>query len=265
MSSKRWVVIAGIVVVLLGVGYAAMTGLFPPKSGLEGTVGAAKRYQTEQISSSDVALQDAKVQAFLQSDLFHKMSTNATFRRAVLNQKTVDVLQKFYAKSKLADGADLAELLDGAEVSELMDSAELLNTVAGDELFKRALNEQEVAELAKKAVAARKVTTQNEAGFDAETLRRVRQVFQEAGVNDLEKKARLFENGGFMELMSEGNAAELLENADMLELLSDDGLAEMFHDGDLQGDLLNKNAVEALRHAPAEMLSKAVAARSSAQ
>jgi len=78
MTSKRIIVGVGLVAAI-GVVFAYWTGLWPPKSGMEGTIGAAKRYQSGQISDKDVALQDQELQALLQSDVFHKLQTDPAY------------------------------------------------------------------------------------------------------------------------------------------------------------------------------------------
>jgi len=255
MSSKRMVVLGAVLVVVAAVGYAAITGIFPPKNGAEGTIGAADRYQSPQIGDTDVSLNDTKVQAFLQSDVFHKMATNASFRKLVLSN-SAEQLSKFYNKSKaVKDGADFSELLSGPEVAELMNDSELLNEVAGEEAFKKAALEHDVVEMAK---AVKKASS--EAGFDAEMLVKTRKFLQEAGASELEAKkwSKLYEDGAFVELLSEGYADELLDSPEMLELLSDDSLAEIFNDADLQNVLMDASVMEALEHAPVEALRKGV-------
>src|SRR5688572_563095 len=69
------------IVVAAGIGFVVWkTGLYPPREGVEGAIGAAKRHTETQIADRDVTLRDPTVQSFLQSDLFHKISTNAQFR-----------------------------------------------------------------------------------------------------------------------------------------------------------------------------------------
>ena len=260
MSNKGVVLVAAVVVVA-GVAIAAMNGWLPPKKGAEGTIGAASRYQSPQIADADVAIADQKVQAFLQSDIYTKMASDATFRKFVLSN-SAELLGKFYAKSKAAkDGADLSELLDGAEVAALMNDAELLNAVSGEEAFKKAVLEHEVVEMAKSAKTKSTKSAETSLApprFDAAQLARVRKVLQEAGVSEAEKKAKLWEDAGWVELVAERKATSLLESPEVLEMLSDAGLAELFHDEDLQNVLMDSSVMEALEHAPVEALRKGV-------
>jgi hypothetical protein len=85
MSTKRIVIGLG-VVIAIALGIASFKGVIPPKSGVEGTIGAAKRYQTTQISAGDVTLTDAEMQDLLQSDLFHQLVTDANFREVLRTQ-----------------------------------------------------------------------------------------------------------------------------------------------------------------------------------
>lgn len=85
MSSKRLVVGVGALVAVALV-VAVWKGAFPPRSGMEGTIGAAKRYQSEQIATGDVALSDSDIQDLLQSDLFHQIVTDASFREMYMKQ-----------------------------------------------------------------------------------------------------------------------------------------------------------------------------------
>src|SRR5947207_3785354 len=51
----------------------SVTGFPPIGRGTEGTIGAAQKYQAQQISASDVKLGDAAVQSFLQSEEFDQL------------------------------------------------------------------------------------------------------------------------------------------------------------------------------------------------
>ena len=55
---------------------------FPPTGpGTEGTIGAAKRYQAQQLSDKDVVLGDTEAQAFLQSDAFTQLINDEASRK----------------------------------------------------------------------------------------------------------------------------------------------------------------------------------------
>ena len=85
---KRPGIIVGLVgVAVVGIGVAHFMGIIPPKSGLEGTIGAAKRYQATQITDKDVVLADPQVQALLQSDLFHKVIATPEFQKLSQSQE----------------------------------------------------------------------------------------------------------------------------------------------------------------------------------
>ena len=65
----------------------AVTGYPPVGRGAEGTIGAAKRYRAEQIKSDDVKTQDPELQAFLQTDTFHKLIADKTARDAMKSKE----------------------------------------------------------------------------------------------------------------------------------------------------------------------------------
>jgi len=110
MSSRK--VLLGIAAVaVLAIAYFAITGFPPVGPGSEATVGAAKRYQSEQISGKDVVLQNAELQAFMQTDVFHslisdkralKVLGSETFRDALANQSFRDALANQSFRDALA-------------------------------------------------------------------------------------------------------------------------------------------------------------------
>jgi hypothetical protein len=76
----------GVGLVLVGAVVFLVLRNYPPvTNGTEGTIGAANRYQTEQIKPSDVQLGDASINEVLQSGMFHKMMTNEDFRKLVMS------------------------------------------------------------------------------------------------------------------------------------------------------------------------------------
>jgi hypothetical protein len=91
MGNKKAVIIVGVLAVAVIVGFVALRGTWPPGQGTEGAIGAANRYSSQQITANDVKLQDADIQAFIQSDLFHKLATNTEFRNMVKEASFRDV------------------------------------------------------------------------------------------------------------------------------------------------------------------------------
>ena len=77
-------------------------GYPPVEKGTEATIGAAQRYQSPQISSADVKTQDAQLQAFLQSDLFHQLSTDKAARQALKNKDFQRALADAAVRAALA-------------------------------------------------------------------------------------------------------------------------------------------------------------------
>ena len=67
------------------VGYFA-AGYIPPQEDLAGTIGGVKKaekYRAEQITDKDVILEDAEIQALLQSDKVQAMIKNDNFAEAL--------------------------------------------------------------------------------------------------------------------------------------------------------------------------------------
>jgi len=91
MNNKKAVISVGVLAVAVVVGFVALRGTWPPGQGTEGAIGAANRYSSTQITDNDVKLQDAEIQAFIQSDVFHKLATNPEFRKMVSEQSFRDV------------------------------------------------------------------------------------------------------------------------------------------------------------------------------
>ena len=120
--NKRTMVMLGVLVVAVVVGYVAFSGIYPPRHGTEGTIGAANRYQSEQITDKDVALSDPETQAFIQSDVFHKIQTNAEFR----SQMTGDL------GKALATNPDLGRLLADAGFAQIAVAPEFARVIAQD-------------------------------------------------------------------------------------------------------------------------------------
>ena len=160
MKSKRITVIGGVLVAAVVV-FLVARGYLPPRGNTAGTIGAAKRYSSQQIGDQDVTLKNPEVQAFLQSDTFHKLATDANFRNLVSDPAFADAMrdQAFTdalrsdaaraaimsdaARSLIEDGliqklsADGAKEVLGAEAARLM-GIDGFRTLASSEAFRDA-------------------------------------------------------------------------------------------------------------------------------
>jgi hypothetical protein len=94
-----WVVAGAAAVALITM---RLVGYPPVEKGTEATIGAAQRYQAPQISSADVKTQDAQLQAFLQSDVFRRLTTDKVARQALKNKDFQRALQDQAVRAALA-------------------------------------------------------------------------------------------------------------------------------------------------------------------
>jgi hypothetical protein len=79
----------------IGIAFWAITGLPPAEEGEEGAVGAANRYRAEQISDSDVVLEDAEVIALLQDDVFLELIQDEDFQTLMAHQGVASALAAY--------------------------------------------------------------------------------------------------------------------------------------------------------------------------
>jgi anti-sigma factor RsiW len=113
MGKKVMWGIAAAAVIALAV--LRFTGVIPPKEGTEGTIGAAKRYQAQQIAPKDVELGDTSAQAFIQSDLFDQMMHDSNVRQLLSSEAMRAALASSQFRGVLATPG-LAQALAGAEL-----------------------------------------------------------------------------------------------------------------------------------------------------
>jgi hypothetical protein len=127
-----WIVAATAALALITM---RLVGYPPVEKGTEATIGAAQRYQSPQISSADVKTEDAQLQAFLQSDLFHQLTTDKTAREALKNKDFQKALQEPAVRAALAS-AD-ARYAIGSAKKVAGDAAALAKS---DVVFRAALD-----------------------------------------------------------------------------------------------------------------------------
>ena len=144
MKSKNLVLFGALAVIAI-VAFVMYGKGYPPKTGVEGTIGAATRYQSNQIGDNDVTLKDPKVQAFLQSDLFHKIQTNADLGRSLANPdaRRVFMLREF--QKMAADQAFIK--VDGDARARRVLQLEALSALASDNNMVRVSSSIEARKL----------------------------------------------------------------------------------------------------------------------
>ena len=81
MANKKWFV-AGAVVIAAVIAFVALRSPRLASNGTEGAIGAANRYQSEQMTGKDVALDNPETAAFIQSDTFRKIAADPSLREA---------------------------------------------------------------------------------------------------------------------------------------------------------------------------------------
>ncbi len=94
-----WTVAAAAAVALV---VMRVLGYPPVQEGTEATIGAAQRYQAPQISSADVKLEDAQLQAFLQSDTFRQLAADKVAQEALKNKDFQRALADSSVRAALA-------------------------------------------------------------------------------------------------------------------------------------------------------------------
>lgn len=142
MPNKKWI-LGGAAALAVMVAFIALRS---PNTGTnaQGTIGAASRYQSEQVSGADVSLDNPEVAAFLQSDTFRKLASSPSFREAA---KSTD-FGRFVANDNLRGVSakyDLVRVFESAHVMDLFKS----------DAFAKAMTEALIADGLRKADLAK--------------------------------------------------------------------------------------------------------------
>jgi len=251
MNTKRTAIIVAFVAVAAVVGFVALRGNWPPGQGTEAAIGAANRYQSDQIAAGDVQLQDAEIQAFLQSDVFHKLATNPEFRNIVKEQSFRDVAadQAYQAivankdqASSLANKEFANYLVQPATVALVTSEAfskvtsecnmsEVLRTPKFYELVASALESKPtVAEFRNLVVGASKELSQSFVEYASRNTEVVMAALQPAL---LEAKDVLLAQNGAAELLASPQIGTLLESKPFAELVTMEAHEELMKRPDI--------------------------------
>ena len=148
MSSRK--LLLGIAAVaVMAIGYFAVMGYPPVGPGSEGAVGAAKRYESEQMSRKDLKLENSELQAFMQTDTFQRLIadraviaalSSASFRDAVASKDLRDSLASKDSRDALAS-QDFRDALASKDFRDALASKDLRDALAGKD-FRDALANQ---------------------------------------------------------------------------------------------------------------------------
>ncbi len=109
---------------------------YPPIDGAQGTIGAAKRYQADQIAPSDVKVDDS-AQAFVQSDVFDQLMKDPDARQMLASPSFRGALASPEFRGALAN-ADFKAALASPEFRSALASPEFRGALASAD-FKAAL------------------------------------------------------------------------------------------------------------------------------
>jgi len=121
------VLIGALVVIVVVVGYFAITGLPPSKEDATGAIGVAKKHRAEQMTDKDILLKDPEVQELLQDDQFLALLEDEDFRALMNND---DVIKFFQMKevARLVDHpvvfspkAEFDKVVKSKELKHLLD------------------------------------------------------------------------------------------------------------------------------------------------
>lgn len=167
---RKGILVAVAAVAAIAIGYFAVNGWPPVDQGAEGTVGAAKRYQAEQIKTEDVILKDAELQQVLQSQAFHRLVNDPAALKAVTSGAFLEAMKNQAARAYFASDAFKAyaasEVARAAAANEAMKAG-----VASEAARAAAANEATRAGVASEAARQAAANEAMKAGVASEAAR----------------------------------------------------------------------------------------------
>jgi hypothetical protein len=132
MAKKVLIGLIGIAAAGLLVAYI---GGFPATTGTEGTIGAAQRYNAEQIKKGDVKIENAALASFMQTDVFEKLSRDKMAVAALASPDVQAALADAEITAALADST-LAQALADPNVQAALANPALAQALASPDLQK---------------------------------------------------------------------------------------------------------------------------------
>lgn len=261
MKNNRLLVVLGsLVAVAAVIGFSAVTGLWPPKSGTEGAIGAANRYQATQITPADVTLDDAKIQAFMQTEVFHKIATDARFRKLILQKDFVEMARNptvfskvdKIAKKTVFHDKDFAELLKSGKLHSKNVAAHFKNIhsysrknkFGSDDAFAEMLRNPKVHSFLAEAEEAAK------RGKEVQDTEGYAELFETGDYAELAKTNKTF----FNKILADAAGSDAVELADLAEALNktkliqdSEGLAELLDDAEMYDLVTSEEAAKSVQ------------------
>jgi hypothetical protein len=135
--SKLVFLFVAIVVALVTV--MVMSGYYPPgNENLSGTIAPAERYQSDQISESDVVLGDESVAKIMQTDEFEQLVNGQPASAQGVDaasdsarMKGSDAARMKGSDAAVLKGADAATMMKGADAATIMKGADAATIMKG--------------------------------------------------------------------------------------------------------------------------------------
>jgi hypothetical protein len=245
MSTKK-VLLGVAAAAAIAIGYFAINGYPPVGPGTEGTVGAARKYQSEQISGKDVVLQDTELQQVLQSDALRKLLADKETRALLMSPAFDQAVTAARARALLeAAGRDEAMTRSlGAAAANPAVSA-LFSYVAGNaqaatQLSAALDNASVQAALAARAAGAAAGSAKGsaagnalDAALDAAITDKGLSQLLSSAAND-QAVAGLLANASVQQAVTEQSFASLLANASFARIIGDAAVMQAVNSASFQ-------------------------------
>lgn len=221
----------------LAFAYFAMNG-FPTVDNSQGAIGAAKRYNAEQITSGDVQVGDTAVQNFIQSE---------TFARLIKDPNAVKLLQDAGFRENLSKVADLSksgslhDALADANFREAL-AREGLGQALSDSALKSYLTNPAFAKELRDSglaseLAAQKLSAELGGRLAAELMSKYPLV------------SSALKNQQFVDAFNKYDLGSALRDAGMYRYLTDPGIAQALSSPAFEAALRNPSFEAALKDA----------------
>jgi hypothetical protein len=183
---------------------------FPPAGpGTEGTIGAAKRYQAQQLADKDVVLGDAEAQAFLQSDIYTQLINDEAARQLLADANVRVALRNDALARELAD-SEVRSLFLRKELYRFMADPALKSALRrglDDAGLKRGLDDASLKRSVSEASMRRQIS-------DADLKR---------AMSDQDLR-RFLDDAAMRKVMARPAIWAALEDANLMRSLADDNL-----------------------------------------